>query len=459
MTIWADTGAALRLDGEVQEAHEAVDRALGVLYQGLPGASKLEALESYLALRDKVDALGAQILTSVEMTQEHRHEGHGSVVAWAKTHHRTKGPDVARLQRLAHRLRDLPRTETALRRGTITADHVEVLHRAYRLVGPAAYAAEEQALVDTAEAERFVDFEQTVDYFIVRAAPADADERNRRNDAERYASSSSMGAFGGKVDAQFEPIGYAVWQAELERNMDQLLEDDRAEARDRLGRAPRHRELRRTTRQRRVDAMVQMARRSSLHQGDGLGPAPFCVNVHADAAFLTALIAVLGNALDPDGDPDFDLDTALDQIELTEDSMHELDDGTVITTSIVMLALLTGTVRGILYDPAGEVLRYGRDRRLFSPAQRLLGMARSRRCAHPYGCDRTGPSTQTDHRHEHQDGGPTDSDNADRYCRPHNLWKTNHRGEPPPAKPDLGHRRTPRRPGRKPDQTPPAEAA
>jgi len=461
MTMWATEGAAVRLTGELDRLEAALDDANGVLFQGLDGPAKAAALEQYLRMRNKFDALGAQVITAFEMTQEQRHEGHGSVLAWAKTHGHVKGPEVARQRRLAHRLRDMPRVARALRRGEITEEHVGVLHRAHRLLGPSSFEVLEEPLVDTARAERFGDFERTVEYVIVRAAPAGADERARRDLEDRYACSSSVGA-GGKVDAQMEGIGFGIWQAELERLMDRLLEEDRAEARGRLGRPPTHAELRRTTRQRRADAMVLMARRSSAHTDEKLGPAPFTTVVHIDGNFLTALIAVLTKAINPDGDPDFDLDDALDEIELTEDSLHELDDGTVITVNTVVLALLTGTIRGIYYGPDGEVLHYGLDKRLFSNAQRDAARARSRRCAHPWGCDHTGPATQTDHRHEHQHGGRTDIDNADRYCKVHNLWKTNHLGLPPPpgaGPPDTGHRRTPPRPGRRPDTEGPEQAA
>ena len=195
-----------------------------------------------------------------------------------------------------------------------------------------------------------------------------------------------------------------------------------------------------------------MARRSAAFGDDDLGPMPFTTTVHVTPEFLTALIAVLTKALNPEDDPGFDLDDAVDAIELGEDSLHELDDGTVITLNTVIFALLTGTVRGILYDPHGEILRYGRARRLFTPAQAAAIRAKSRRCAHPWGCDRSGPSTQTDHTVEHQHGGTTDVDNADRYCGPHNIWKTNHLGQPPPpgaGPPDTAHRRTPPQPGRR----------
>src|SRR5829696_3493539 len=102
MTTWADEGAPLRLAGEGEALEDALDVAMAVLYQGLPSGSKVEEMQRALRLGDKVAAYQAQVLTAFEMTQEHRHEGHGSVVAWAKTHRHARGPDVARIRRLAH---------------------------------------------------------------------------------------------------------------------------------------------------------------------------------------------------------------------------------------------------------------------------------------------------------------------------------------------------------------------
>ena len=96
MTIWADEGAPVRLTGELDDLDHALDIANKVLFQGLPGESKREAMELIGRMRAKFDALDARVTTTFEVTQEHRHEGHGSVVAWAKTHLHAKGPDAAR---------------------------------------------------------------------------------------------------------------------------------------------------------------------------------------------------------------------------------------------------------------------------------------------------------------------------------------------------------------------------
>ncbi len=103
-------------------------------------------------------------------------------------------------------------------------------------------------------------------------------------------------------------------------------------------------------------------------------------------------------------------------------------------------------MRGFLFDPVGVPLRLGRRQRLFGPAGDAI-RARFRRCGHPYGCDRTGPSLQGDHTVEWRDGGDTNADEATLRCEPHNIWKTNHRHDPPPDQPDLGQRRVGPDPG------------
>ena len=311
----------------------------------------------------------------------------------------------------------------------------------------------EEPLVDIARREPFVDFAQAVEYAVVRTMPADAEDRARRQDEDQYASSSATMDGTGKIDAGLAGAGFLVWQAELDRLCGRLLEEDRAEARDRLGRRPLHSELRRDTRQRRAAAMVLMAQRSSLYDGPDLGPCPFTLTVHSDDGTVEKILDALRHWIaDDEAGQDVDLDDYLDRIELDDDSLHETDDGTVVTPHLILLAILLGTVRGILYDPDGEVLRYGRERRLFSEAQGGATRAKYRRCCHPYGCDRPPARTQIDHVHEHQHGGLTDIENAGLECDSHNLWKTNNQDKPPPwsaRPPDENQRRRP------PDTGPP----
>ena len=121
----------------------------------------------------------------------------------------------------------------------------------------------------------------------------------------------------------------------------------------------------------------------------------------------------------------------MDDLQYPDGSLHELDDGTPVTVNTILLALLTGTVRGILYDPDGVILRFGRARRLFTPDQRAALQAKYRRCAHPWGCNSTGRRLQADHTPEWEDGGLTDTDDADLKCGPHNRLNTTPKADHP----------------------------
>ena len=146
------------------------------------------------------------------------------------------------------------------------------------------------------------------------------------------------------------PLDFTFWHNEFQRLVDHLYAADVAEAKERLGRVPWPGELGRDGRQRRSDAMLLMAQRSAAYDGEA-GASQFVINLHADTDLVAQILDVLFEALNLDDDEDFDLDDALDQIEVGPDSLHELDDGTVITVNTIILALLTGTIRGYFHDP------------------------------------------------------------------------------------------------------------
>jgi hypothetical protein len=432
---------------ELEDLEHTLDIALKAAYLGIPGELKAANLRLLSRMRNKFDALDALGINSFEATAEHRAEGQSSVVGWLKHHCRESQRGASRRRRLARRLKAMPFAMDAMERGRITFEHVTVLAVARARVGEDGFALAEEALVDAAEGLRYSDFERTVEYFVQRADPDREVDEEERAFAERRASSSSLLDGRGRVDADFDKAGFQLWQAELDRVMDHLYEQDCAEAKDRLGRRPLPSELARTAGQRRLDAMVLMAERSAAFGDRELGPSRFQLVVHGDTDTVAQLTAAVLEALN-DENPGAELTLA--DVELSEDSLHELADGTVVTVNTVLLALLTGTIRGILYDPQGEILRYGHGRRLFSDAQAQAALAKYRRCCHAWGCDRTGRRLQTDHTREHEDGGPTDIDNATPHCGPDNRFKHNTKGRPPPETDtahDTGQRRLPPRLG------------
>ena len=285
----------------------------------------------------------------------------------------------------------------------------------------------------------FDDFKRTVEYYVIKARPRDAAERERRQELDRWARSSHTLGGCGYVEAWLPPIGFVRFHTELNRIVDHLYAQDRLEAKERLGREPYDHELCRTRQQRRADALVLMAERSAAHGDDDIPSSSLQLVVHGDTELVGQLVDALHDALDPDVES-FDVD----DLQYPDGSLHELDDGTPVTVNTILLALLTGTVRGILYDPDGVILRYGRARRLFTPDQRAALQAKYRRCAHPWGCNSTGRRLQADHTPEWEDDGLTDTDDADLKCGPHNRFKHNTKGRPPPdGRRDTDQRRIP----------------
>jgi hypothetical protein len=422
---------------ELADLEHHLDVANKANFHGLPAQTKAEALLAVSRIRNKLDALDCSVITAFEATKEHAVEGHASCIGWLQHHCRDHGDPAALRRRLARRVRTMPHAERALADGTITSRHIDVLDKARRDVGDDAFALAEEALVDAAVIRRFSDFARLVTYFIHQVGPRDADQREHQRDEDRYGSSSRTLDGDGKIDAWMPAVAFTIWQDELERLMEHEYQTDVAEARDRLGRRPLPSELQRTTRQRRVDAMEQMAKRSAAYAGADLGPSNLTLIVHGSADLVERILAFL-----------LDENATVEDLEIPDGAIHELDDGTVITVNTLILALLTGAVRGILHDPHGEILRYGPARRLFTKPQADALRAKYRRCCHPYGCDRTGPRLQTDHIVEHQHGGPTDTDNGQPLCGTHNRWQTNHHNHPPADAPiDRDQRRTQPHPG------------
>ncbi len=432
------------MTSELADLEHALDLANKLDLHDLPGEVKAETLVAISRMRNKLAALDAAAITAFEATHEQRVQGHASVIGWFGHNCREQIDESGLRRRLARRLLHHPLAAEALAAGEITARHVDVLDKARRHTDDDTYHEHEARLLDIARDRRFCDFELLVTYYIHRNRPRDAADREARQCRDRWAHASRTFEGCGAIDAWMPPLDFTLWHGEFQRLVDHLHAADVAEAKERLGRTPLPSELRRDNPQRRSDAMLLMARRSAAFDGD-LGSSRLVLNLHGDTELVGQLLQVLCDGL---RDPDTDIDDALHQVELGPASLHELEDGTVVTVNTLVLALLTGTIRGYLHDPDGVPLRHGRARRLFTPAQADALRARFRRCCHPYGCDRTGGRLQADHQPEWEDGGPTDVDEADTKCGPHNRWKHNTKHRPPPAGPvDRAQRRTPPDPG------------
>lgn len=275
-------------------------------------------------------------------------------------------------------------------------DHVTLLASCHA-ADPAAFAEQESLLVEHARTLAFRHFERVVRYWIERHDPdrveRDAAEAHeaRRVDCSRTLDDMVV------VDALLDPVTGAVFARELDRLEQALFEADWAEARARLSDAATAADLARTAKQRRADALREMAERSAARPADATAP--------------RVLLHVLAGT------------------EAVE-RMRELSDGTILTPGQVVPLLRWADVARVLFDGPSRVIDVGVRQRLFTGATRTAVELRDLECQHP-SCHVRFEGCEVDHLVPYEDGGLTTQDNGALRCPFHHRWR--HRRPGPDA--------------------------
>ncbi len=251
--------------------------------------------------------------------------------------------------------------------------------------GTVVFADHEETLVAQCGLLRFSDACRVVAYWRQRADAETIEDEGQRLHEGRTASAATT--IDGVVDlrAVFDPLGGAEFLTELQRlEQYEYLADLQPDATSR------------TPGQRRLDALVEMARRSrSAHHG-GLRPRPL----------LTVLVG-----------------------EQTLARLCELATGTVIAPGLIVPLLADTDIERVVFDGPDRVIAVSHKRR-FTGALRRAIEVRDRRCQHPSGCDEPATTCDIDHIHPHSEGGPTSQDNGRLECRAHNRHPDKHNPNP-----------------------------
>lgn len=401
-----------------------------------PAAAVGVSIEDLHRARCRQDLALLLAVRSLQCRAEHRVEGHANVASWIQHHLHVPKRTAVRIARLSRFLSQHPVLEDGMRAGCLSLDHLDVIERHYKLKHAKAWDQALPAIAAHAATMRFEDLARDLQAFANNLDPKDAEERFEElieGRSCRKLGNADYDGFG-LVKAWMDPISYRIFANEHDRLVDELFQQDWAFAKDALGRNPDAKELADLTRspdQRSHDALVEMARRSRTLAGGAVAAAAEVV-LHCDLATYE------------EADRHVTADDLGDEMVLPDDGFCETEDGTPVSPVAAVLAALQGRVRRIVFDADDEVVSYGRARRPYTPVQAAAVRAKYRRCCHPFGCDRTGRSLQTDHQWEWQDGGPTDVTNGKPMDGGHNRWKTNTRNQPPPPGPrDHGQRRGP----------------
>ena len=360
----------------------------------------VQSLERTLA---RVESFVTSEIGALDRSGEWREDGARDVTAWLMTRCRLARSSARRQLRRARALDSLPGFGRAWSAGEITGSHVDVVAAIQRCSTADALRDGEDLLVGHARTLRFSSYCRAVAYAEQLADPDGADSSDEERRARRgvQLSQSFAGTWLGSMT--LDAISGEIVSGELERIYEEMFTADWARAREVHGREPLVSELERTARQRRADALVEMATRSATAPADARRPAP--------------LFSVL----------------------VGYESLHgricELASGTVVAPGSLVRLLDEAVVERAVFSP-GRRVEIGQRTRLFAGATRRALELRDRRCTHPY-CEEPVGRCEADHVRAYSDGGETTQENGRLLCSFHNrlAYRERHgrlHGERPP---------------------------
>jgi hypothetical protein len=354
-----------------EEASAAVSAGLDWYAQNSPslfcdGAS-IKALERH---GWRLECAKARAVNSFDQWKEWGHDGALSATAWIDTTcHVPKNEARAQLRR-GKALASLPLVAQAWKEGDIGAAHVDALIRVKRPVTEESLSRDEKVLVGVARTMKFAEFATALDYWEQRADQDGSDEAAEAKKTQRdvYLYPSPYGYLG---EMRFDRIGGAIVVKEHKRIEEELFEADWAEAKERLGRDPHVVDLARTPAQRLFSVLIDY--------------------------------------------PTF------------WGTISQLEQGPVVTPGSLLSWLDTATFERIIFSP-GQRAECSETARFFTGATRRAVEVRDRQCQHEF-CDLSAEKCQIDHIVPFSEGGPTNQENAQVLCGPHNRMRYE---RPPP---------------------------
>lgn len=377
------------LEHDLKELRELDLRALSA-------EEKDEAVVAWARLRNQIDAFDAALLGAWEAEKTWTTDGSRSPAAWLARRTRSHPSEVGKRLWLAKALLHMPVVAAAFAAGEIEDLHVRRIAGALNPRTREAFARDESLLVSWAQRKDFFRFCDRVGRWLLRNDPdgcssSDMAQRDRR---DAWLVESFEGMFLGKLT--LDPISGQIVKDEHDRLEAQLFEADWSEARARLGREPALSDLRRSPAQRRADAFVEMARRSTRPAAGRAARPLFTVGLGPESfAWRCALSS--GRNVSP---------------AVLEDFLTEAE------------------LQAILFDPKTDIAIKASRKRFFDGILRRVIEVRDRFCA--CGCGMAAERCQADHKIAYAEGGMTCQCNGEARCAPSNRRKGDRRLPPLP---------------------------
>jgi hypothetical protein len=381
----------------IKELTHAIDELIA---EGVEAHCDSTSIKALVCQHARVESVVADALGAYDASGEWALDGARSAPAWLARSCRLPKALARRLVRRSRHLRHLPVVAGAFADGEINAAHVDALGALRRDDTDAALARDEALLVEQAGRLRFEHFAKALAYWDQLADPDGTEEAAQARRARRdvYLEASIGGMYLGSLT--LDPISGSIVAGELGRIEHEFFHADWARARDELGAEPTVDQLWRTPAQRRADALVEMAARSSVVQPDGVARAP--------APLFSVLV---------------DWPTLSGRV-------CELAEGVVVSPGELVPWLERADLERAVMEPSGRV-EVAPTRRLFAGATRRALELRDRECTHPF-CDVPASRCQADHIVPWAKSGRTTQANGRLLCGFHNRLR-NQRPPPPRA--------------------------
>jgi hypothetical protein len=303
---------------------------------------------------------------------------------------RETGLSIAECKRLKSRARKLlmmPFTRLAFASASLSVDRIDLLVRTNQPNVHEAFARDEELLVKLVKTLSYDDAVRALQYWSLRADAEGAEDKAEEQFRNRSTHCSRILDGTVKLDALFDAIGGEIFSNELQRLDDLLFKEDWSEAKELYGDDVTVDKLKRTPAQRRADALVEMAKRSSSAAGGSNKP-------------LMSIVV---------GD------------ERLKDVL-ELASGVVLTPGQVIPHLHDMHIESIIFDGKSRTVDVKQQRSFVGALRRALEV-RDRHCQHPSGCDEPASKCQGDHILAWSKGGVTVLHNGQLYCGFHNRAK------------------------------------
>ena len=343
---------------------------------------------------DRLDGLTTRAVARFDAEGGFVGDGARSASAWIAARCRQPSSSARRRVRLGRALRHMPGAEAAWLQGDIGSSWVSVLAEC-RTTNPECFARDEAMLVEHALSLRFGSWSRAMAYWRYHADAQGAECRAERDYQGRELHVSATFANRWRLDGWLDAIGGSVVSAELTRIGQELLAEDWAEARARVGENATYQDLARSPAQRRADAGVEMARRSSAVGSGSRLPEP-----------LFSVLVGYETFAGP----------------VCELASRHLEQPMVVTPGSLARWFDSAWVERVVFDGPSRVLDVGVRRRLFSGATRRAVQLRDAECFHPL-CEESAANCQVDHVQPWAAGGPTTQANGRVACGFHNRQR------------------------------------